>query len=138
MTRSNSLSTYTDVKIQLEQIRAQGGALMEFTTFGGAVSWVARVYTYRKLLRDQALANAPPGLDPGTPWDDLIVRHDKQNKAAFVTVQFGVLKRGNMKPLPTGLEKPLTLVTGLEPAPVVVDDLLEAAMAEVEKQGEKK
>lgn len=138
MTRSNSLSTYTDVKLQLEQIREQGGALVEFTTFGGAVSWVARVYTYRKLLRDQARVSSLPGLDPTTPWDDLIVRHDKKNRKPFVTVQFGVLKRGNIKPLPIGLEKPLTLVMGLELAPVVTDDLLEAAMAEVAKQGEKK
>lgn len=134
MPRPRSLSSYTDIKVQLLSIREAGGAEMKFPSFGGAVSWVARVYTYRKLLRDAAREGMPETFDPSTPWDDLLVSHDKKNRSTSVFVRFGTVTKGEMLPLPANLaQSKLLQISDVPVVDVDDDELLRVAMEEVEK-----
>lgn len=135
MPASRNINTYLDVADQLKKARDMGGAEITFPAFGAACAWVARVYTYRKLLSDSILAGmaaAPTGFQPSTPWDDLIITHDKVHRSISVKVQFGMRLVGTMKPLPEnqriiGVAEPIAL----DPIP---DDLEAAVLALVAKE----
>lgn len=137
MTRARSINSYQDIKLQLEEIRAMGGAEIDLGSYGAAITWVARVYTYRSLLRAQAKIGMPEGVDPSTPWDDLIIHHNKRNRATSVEVEFGILKKGVIKPLSAGRKRARQVVDELPVQPIVQDDLLALAQAEVEEKGKK-
>lgn len=137
MTLPKSLAGFTDVKLQLEELRSANGGLVEFDTYGQAVAWMAKVYTYRSRLRAQAQAEFPvPGFEASTPWDDLLMKHDKTNRSRTVEVRFGVLKKGKIKPLPGAVRRDQDVEI---PVPVVeeTDDLMIAALNLVKDQGEK-
>lgn len=102
MPQSRNINTYGDIKRQLEHCRALGGAKIEFDTFGQATVWMARAYTFRALLRKQAEAaqtNPVPGWIPSTPWDDMIIRHNKKDRETFLRVEFNAEAVGKISPL---------------------------------------
>lgn len=138
MTLPKSITSYLDVKARLEEARALGGAKITFATFGAAVSFVARCYTYRKLLKEQALAsmeNPPPGWAPSTPWDDLIIRHDKKARSPEIIFEFGIRPAGTIQAL-----KPEERMVGESAAPLIQaapldDPLLAEALKLLEAEG---
>jgi hypothetical protein len=120
VTRSKSIHAYNDIATQLRAARELGGAVLEFERFGQAVSWRARAYTYRSVLRaaEAERLQAPPGTTVPTPWDDMILQIDVAKKEPKVKIQFGVLIRsGKMRPLEeTDLDPN---VQSFEPPPLV-------------------
>lgn len=101
MSLPKDINAYEDVRKALEEARKLNGAKITFDTFGQAVRFVARAYTYRKLLRQNAVmaSGGLPGFSPSTAWDDLILTHDKKSESLEVKVEFGIRDTGRMSPL---------------------------------------
>lgn len=117
MSTSLNLHTYTDVEQVLQAAREQGGAIYELTSHAQAVAFRRRVYTYRKLLGQQAAALGPtPQFMAPTKWDDVSL----EVRDTEVVIRFNYLK-GQIKTL-TGDEVGITTRTPKKLTPIVNPD----------------
>lgn len=134
MGRAQNIGAYTDIRLQLEELRKLGGGVVEHSSNGRAINWMARVYMYRKLLRNGLRIGMPEGYDPATPWDDIIMTHIKGSLK--VTVQFGVVKRGTISSLPDAPELPANTTVDPLPDMDLDSDLVSEMRRRVEEEGQ--
>lgn len=69
---SRSANSYLDCRLVLDAAIAAGGGRYELASPGKALHWRQRAYTFRRILRDNAVAaTIIPGLSPSTPYDHI-------------------------------------------------------------------
>jgi len=104
---SNNIHTYSDIRTALEKLVSLGGrSAIEFPTFQQATVWVVRAYKFRKLLRQQMEA-ARPGEAVVTPYDSMVIQHDKKSRSSIVHVSWTPIDMGARIVLEDGTRLPL-------------------------------
>lgn len=85
---SRNLGQYTDVQKVFDHfLNSEEDVHLTFPTRAAATRWRSRAYQYRKLLHEQQQKAAQfPGASTSTPYDDMIIRHDRENNPLVVVM----------------------------------------------------
>lgn len=76
MNVKNTTGAFRDCFATMDKmLRAKGGEAC-FPTSKAATVFRHRCYKARNMLYKAALESTPPGLVPGTPYDDLFIQHE--------------------------------------------------------------
>lgn len=72
--RESPLAHMQDCLSIMDTAIANGGILVDFSSFGSAHRFRARCYSCRVTLRKYTAEAAPPGTPPGTKYDDIYIQ----------------------------------------------------------------
>jgi hypothetical protein len=132
MTAIRSLALYEDVRSVLDVALNHRGGRYICDSYGAAMHWKHRAYSFRSILRKQKMeASFVPGFDPGTPYDKLILRVPKKGEPDdnVVTIAYAE-PRGTFEPNEPNAE-PIAPVVVAAPA---LDLDLDLEIAELKKK----